>query len=124
MTRLRTTDELLDPNTVKVDPGSSGTVSVFFTVADPVRPRYHAGGTCGHATRCTATSALYVYRRDFLLRYAAMEQTALEQAEKLEQLRILEHGYSIHAAITTHESIAVDTPADLERVRALLGTHA
>jgi 3-deoxy-manno-octulosonate cytidylyltransferase (CMP-KDO synthetase) len=63
---------------------------------------------------------IYVFRRSFLLRYATLEQTPLERAESLEQLRILEHGYSIHAAITEEESLAVDTPADLERVRHIM----
>lgn len=63
---------------------------------------------------------IYVFRRSFLLRYATLEQTPLERAEQLEQLRILEHGYSIHAAVTQEESYAVDTPADLERVRHIV----
>jgi 3-deoxy-manno-octulosonate cytidylyltransferase (CMP-KDO synthetase) len=63
---------------------------------------------------------IYVFRRDFLLRYAALPQTPLELAEKLEQLRILEHGYTIRAVVTTEESLAVDTPADLEKVRTIL----
>ncbi len=62
---------------------------------------------------------IYVFRRDFLLAYAAMPPTPMEQAEKLEQLRILEHGHRIRAAVTELDSIAVDTVEDLERVRAL-----
>jgi 3-deoxy-manno-octulosonate cytidylyltransferase (CMP-KDO synthetase) len=61
---------------------------------------------------------LYAYRRDFLLRLAALPQTALEQAESLEQLRALEHGHRIRAVETQHDSIGVDTPEDLERVRS------
>jgi len=61
---------------------------------------------------------LYVFRRAFLLTFATLAQTALERAEKLEQLRILEHGERIRASITEHESLPVDTPRDLERVRA------
>jgi 3-deoxy-manno-octulosonate cytidylyltransferase (CMP-KDO synthetase) len=61
---------------------------------------------------------LYVFRREFLLAFAAMTQTPLEMAEQLEQLRILEHGHALHAVVTEHVSIAVDTPGDLERVRA------
>ncbi len=64
---------------------------------------------------------LYVFRRAFLLTFASLEQTPLERAEKLEQLRILEHGERIRASITEHESMPVDTPADLERVRARTG---
>jgi 3-deoxy-manno-octulosonate cytidylyltransferase (CMP-KDO synthetase) len=63
---------------------------------------------------------LYAYRRDFLLRLAALPQTALEQAESLEQLRALEHGHRIRAVETKHDSIGVDTPEDMERVRQTL----
>jgi 3-deoxy-manno-octulosonate cytidylyltransferase (CMP-KDO synthetase) len=63
---------------------------------------------------------LYVFRREFLLAFAAMAPTPLEQAEKLEQLRILEHGHAIHAVVTEYDSVAVDTPADLEHVRRLV----
>jgi 3-deoxy-manno-octulosonate cytidylyltransferase (CMP-KDO synthetase) len=60
---------------------------------------------------------LYAYRRAFLLRMAKLPQTPLERAERLEQLRILEHGYRIRTVETTADAIGVDTPEDLERVR-------
>lgn len=60
---------------------------------------------------------LYGYRRDFLLAFAALAQTPLERAESLEQLRALEHGFRIRAVETRFDSIEVDTPEDLERVR-------
>ena len=60
---------------------------------------------------------IYAYRRDFLLELASRPQTPLETAESLEQLRALEHGYRIRAVETRHDSIGVDTPEDLERVR-------
>ena len=63
---------------------------------------------------------LYVYRRTTLLRLAALPPTAVERAEALEQLRALEHGIRIKAIETVHETIGVDTPEDLERVRALI----
>jgi 3-deoxy-manno-octulosonate cytidylyltransferase (CMP-KDO synthetase) len=63
---------------------------------------------------------LYVFRREFLLRYTELPATALEGLEKLEQLRILEYGYRIKAVVTTYNSVTVDTPEDLERVRRLL----
>ena len=66
---------------------------------------------------------MYVYRRETLLRLAALPPTALERAEALEQLRALEHGIRIKAIETTHDTIGVDTPEDLARVRALLA-HA
>ena len=66
---------------------------------------------------------LYGFRRDFLLTFAALPQTPLERAESLEQLRALEHGYRIRTVATRFESIEVDTPEDLERVRQLMATR-
>jgi len=66
---------------------------------------------------------LYVYRRRFLLQYAQMPQTPLEQLENLEQLRVLERGFAIAVVETKHASIGVDTPEDLERVRMQLQNH-
>ncbi len=63
---------------------------------------------------------LYVYRREFLLKLAALPQTPLERAEELEQLRALEHGFRIKVVETKHDTIGVDTPEDLERVRKLM----
>jgi len=60
---------------------------------------------------------LYGFRRDFLLLFAGLEQTPLERAESLEQLRALEHGFRIRAVQTRFDSIEVDTPEDLARVR-------
>ena len=59
---------------------------------------------------------LYVYRRSFLLDYAAMPRTALEAVEKLEQLRALEHGHKIKVVITSLESFGVDIPGDLGKI--------
>ena len=66
---------------------------------------------------------LYAFRRDFLLTFSALPQTPLEQAESLEQLRALEHGFPIRTVATKYESIEVDTPEDLERVRQLMATR-
>ncbi len=63
---------------------------------------------------------IYAYRRDFLLQYAAMEPTPLEQMEMLEQLRVLENGYRIRLVRVEQTSIGVDTEEDLQRVRAIL----
>ena len=62
---------------------------------------------------------MYAYRRDFLLRFAALPPSPLEVTESLEQLRALENGYRIRVIETPFRSIGVDTPADLEEVREL-----
>ena len=64
-------------------------------------------------------TGLYVYRRAFLLEYARWPQTALERAESLEQLRILERGHSICVVEAAAPSIGVDTEDDLRRVREI-----
>lgn len=63
---------------------------------------------------------LYVYRAEFLQKFTALTPTPLEEAENLEQLRILEHGYKIKCVVTTYESFPVDTPEDLKRVAEYL----
>ncbi|PIU82824.1 MAG: 3-deoxy-manno-octulosonate cytidylyltransferase [Elusimicrobia bacterium CG06_land_8_20_14_3_00_38_11] len=63
---------------------------------------------------------LYVYKKNFLLKFAQMKQTPLELAEKLEQLRILENGYKIYVVKTKYKTIGVDTKSDLEKVKKWL----
>jgi 3-deoxy-manno-octulosonate cytidylyltransferase (CMP-KDO synthetase) len=62
---------------------------------------------------------LYVYTRETLLWYAALDPTPLEQTEKLEQLRALENGCPIRVVQVDYSPIGVDTPEDLERVRRI-----
>jgi 3-deoxy-manno-octulosonate cytidylyltransferase (CMP-KDO synthetase) len=59
---------------------------------------------------------LYMYRRDTLLKLASLPTGRLEDAEKLEQLRALEHGIPIRVWETNHASLRVDTPEDVEAV--------
>ena len=63
---------------------------------------------------------LYAYRADFLQAFSRMEPTPLEQAEALEQLRVLENGERIFVVLTEHDAVSVDTPEDLARVRAMM----
>jgi CMP-2-keto-3-deoxyoctulosonic acid synthetase len=65
-----------------------------------------------------AHMGLYVYRRDTLLKLAALPAVPLELIESLEQLRAMANGIRIRVVDTSHMTIAVDTPADLERVRS------
>ncbi len=103
-----------DPNVVKVVCDQTGFALYFSRSPLPYRrnpdapyaPRQHVG--------------LYAYRRDFLETLTRLAPTPLEQAESLEQLRVLEHGYRIRMVETDRAPESVDTPEDLERVRAHL----
>lgn len=63
---------------------------------------------------------LYVYRTDFLKTFVQMPESQLENCEKLEQLRILENGYRIKCVLTDYETISVDTPEDLDKIKILI----
>jgi 3-deoxy-manno-octulosonate cytidylyltransferase (CMP-KDO synthetase) len=89
-----------------------------------------ADGTCGRALYFTRASpygegpiwrhvGLYAYRRAALQRFCAAPPSPLERREALEQLRALEIGLAIHAAIISAAPISVDTAADLEAARAI-----
>lgn len=65
-------------------------------------------------------TGLYVYRREFLLKYTKFEQTNLEKCEMLEQLRALENGAKIKVVEVNESSIGVDTQEDFERVKKIL----
>ncbi len=66
---------------------------------------------------------VYAYRRAALSRFVALPESPLERREKLEQLRALEAGMRIGVAHVAAAPFGVDTPADLERARQLLGTQ-
>ena len=68
-------------------------------------------------------TGLYVYRREFLLRYTKMPQTNLEKTEMLEQLRALENGARIKVVEVAETSIGVDTPEDFERIEKIIEAH-
>lgn len=62
---------------------------------------------------------IYGYRRNFLFKFLSLPQGKLEKLEKLEQLRILEHGYKIKTILVEDSPVSVDTSEDLERVRRI-----
>ncbi|MDD3739686.1 MAG: 3-deoxy-manno-octulosonate cytidylyltransferase [Bacteroidales bacterium] len=60
---------------------------------------------------------LYAYRREVLKEITCLKPSLLEMAESLEQLRWIENGFKIKVSFTEHESISIDTPKDLERIK-------
>lgn len=117
---LRDTDDLHDPNVVKVAVDRHG-YALFFSRA-PIGLSRSAGPDT--PVPVDKHIGLYAYRRSFLLTLSGLDPTPLECAERLEQLRALEHGYRIMTIATAHDPIGVDTPAELDRVRRLLATGA
>lgn len=109
------------PDVVKVAVDGAG-YALFFSRAAIGRNRVDAQAP--PAASVAKHIGLYVYRRPFLLTMSRLPPTALERAERLEQLRVLEHGYRIMTAFTEHDAIGVDTPADLEHVRRLVAAGA
>jgi 3-deoxy-manno-octulosonate cytidylyltransferase (CMP-KDO synthetase) len=112
--RIEDEADLTNPAVVKLVIDLDGYALCFSRAPIPfVRPGHPAPPGWRHM-------GLYAYRREFLLRLAGLPQTPLERAEGLEQLRALEHGFRIKTVETTVDTIGVDTPEDLERVRQLV----
>lgn len=110
--------EYASPHVVKVVVDRAGDALYFSRAPIPGRPGAPPqdpvpGGAWAHV-------GLYAYRRDALLRLAALPRTPLEATESLEQLRALEHGLRIRTVETRHDLAGVDTSEDLERVRRRL----
>jgi 3-deoxy-manno-octulosonate cytidylyltransferase (CMP-KDO synthetase) len=104
--------EIADPNVVKVVTDRFQNAIYFSRSTIP----FVRGGA---AAVYHKHIGLYVYRRNFLLRYSDLPIGPLEGAERLEQLRALENGFKIRVVETEYESLGVDTPEDLARVTQL-----
>ncbi len=124
--RCTLSSEVADPNVVKVVTDREG-FAMYFSRA-PIPYHREDWPTLGDVEREKGGTGvpgplkhigIYSYRRDVLLRLTELGPTRLEQIEKLEQLRALEHGMRIKVGITDFESHGVDTPEDLERVSAI-----
>ena len=118
--KIEKQEEVFDPNVVKVVFDKKG-FALFFSRAPIPWDRDRWSGKTAFADLKLHGAlykhiGLYVYRRDFLLKYARLPQTTLEGLEKLEQLRALEYGYRIKVAVTEHESFGVDIPDDLSKI--------
>lgn len=120
--RIDTLDDYLNPNVVKLVRDQQGRALYFSRAPIPVARDIAMSVLEQQLSKIGALRhiGLYVYRRDFLLRYASLAQTPLETLESLEQLRALEHGIPIYAALTNYVCQGVDTPDDLLRVEKIM----
>jgi 3-deoxy-manno-octulosonate cytidylyltransferase (CMP-KDO synthetase) len=103
---------LSNPNTPKVVLSSDGNALYFSRSVIPYHRDRHPGRPVPTYYKHIG---IYAYRADILADIISLPRSPLEQAEELEQLRWLENGYRIRAAITCRETIGIDTPEDLER---------
>ncbi|MFH1552091.1 MAG: 3-deoxy-manno-octulosonate cytidylyltransferase [Candidatus Omnitrophota bacterium] len=124
--RIHKKEEIIDPNVVKCVVDRKG-FALYFS-RSPI-PYIHGKGPDEFAAgpdledvsgRYFKHIGLYAYTKDFLFTYTNLPKSTLEIDERLEQLRVLEHGYKIRTVETRYDTIGVDTQEDLEKVREIL----
>ena len=106
-------NEAVNPNTVKVVLAENGNALYFSRSPIPYPRDEEAASYLKHI-------GVYAYRREVLAEYPKLKQPPMEQAEKLEQLRLLAAGFCIRAYLVEPTGPGVDTPECLEQVRALI----
>jgi len=110
--------EVANPNVVKVVIDRNGYALYFSRSPIP----YDRAGQEGaeKAPAYYKHIGLYAFTKDFLFTFRNLPNSGLENAEKLEQLRVLEYGYRIKTVETKFDTVGIDTPEDLERVRGMM----
>jgi 3-deoxy-manno-octulosonate cytidylyltransferase (CMP-KDO synthetase) len=103
-------EEFLSPSVVKVVTDHRGDALYFSR--SPI-PHYRDAGTGTYRKHL----GIYGYRKGFLFTVAALPPATLEEAERLEQLRVLQNGYKIRVVDVEFDSVGVDTPEDLRAVK-------
>ncbi len=107
--------DLQNPNVVKVVVDLKGN-SIFFS-----RSAIPYSRDRQPAAPCYEHIGVYAFRKEMLQQFTAWPTTPLERTEKLENLRLLEHGIPVRMVLTSEKGVEIDTPEDLVRARALLG---
>ncbi|MCW9709423.1 3-deoxy-manno-octulosonate cytidylyltransferase [Avibacterium sp. 21-586] len=124
---LNDAEELFNPNVVKAVADQSGNVLYFSRAPIPWNRDQFAGLSDEQKTQLVLQSqylrhiGIYAYRAGFIKQYVQWQPSALENIESLEQLRVLWYGEKIHIDLAKEvPAVGVDTPEDLEKVRAIL----
>lgn len=128
MVPLQNEADILNPNIVKVVAARDGRALYFSRYGIPYVKSAAAGSVSAHDSagpppRHYKHMGIYLYCREFLLRFVSLRPTPLELSESLEQLRVLEHGYPIFMVPVSEDSISVDTDEDLRIVERILSGH-
>jgi 3-deoxy-manno-octulosonate cytidylyltransferase (CMP-KDO synthetase) len=113
--RIDSEREFLDPNTIKVVMNRQGDALYFSRAAIPM-----SAFTPNANQPVFKQVCVIPFRRDFLLEFARLPPTSLEQTESIDMLRAIEHGRRVRLVETDAATHAVDTPADLQLVKSLM----
>ncbi|MFQ5891098.1 MAG: 3-deoxy-manno-octulosonate cytidylyltransferase [Gemmatimonadota bacterium] len=113
--RIEREEEFEDRNTIKVVMDERKFALYFSREPIPTRRIVGFGGLPAYKQVCVIP-----FRREFLLEFAQLRPTPLEQAESIDMLRVLEHGYRVKLVETSENTQAVDTPGDLALVESLM----
>lgn len=116
-TRINSIEDLLNPNIVKVVTDRNN-FAIYFS-RSPI-PFYFSKEIMFTKEKYFKHIGIYVYKREFLLKFVSLEATDLEKRERLEQLRALEYGYKIKVVETNGDTISIDVKEDLERAKQFL----
>jgi 3-deoxy-manno-octulosonate cytidylyltransferase (CMP-KDO synthetase) len=114
--KITSPDELFNHNNVKVIMNMRNEAVYFSRSPIPYNRNFPEQEWLKYSTYYKHIG-IYGYRTEVLKKISALEKTNLEITESLEQLRWIENGLTIHAEITTQESIAIDTPEDVAKVK-------
>lgn len=112
-------EDITNPNVVKVVTANDGRALYFSRATIPYDRDEHPARD-SPAPAIWKHLGLYAYRKAALARFATLPQGQLEQTERLEQLRLLEHGLTLYVSETLHDTVGVDTEADLHRAEQIL----
>jgi 3-deoxy-manno-octulosonate cytidylyltransferase (CMP-KDO synthetase) len=115
--KIEDMQELIDPNVVKVTKDTNN-FALYFSRS--TIPYLRSSLPAGEAPSYYKHLGLYAYTKDFLFTFTNLSVGRLEASERLEQLRALEHGYKIKVIETAFNTVGVDTPGDLDKVKALM----
>lgn len=124
--RIHKKEDIVNPNVVKVVVDRKGDALYFSRSPIPyIRGKMTEAQTNPEvmqdiSERYFKHVGMYAYTKEFLFTFKNLPKSILETEECLEQLRALEHGYRIRTIETRYETIGVDTPEDLERVKEIL----
>jgi len=127
--KIRTVEEFIDPNAVKVVIDKNSYAMYFSRASIPFIRDGNIHSSCSAAEEILDEAntdnntsfhflkhlGIYMYRKDFLMSFSSLPVPKAEKLEKLEQLRVLSNGYKIKVVVTPCTCEGVDTPEDFER---------